>query len=77
MKCELKAIRYAGREWFNIGSWKGLGVRIVGLCLVATVAIPITLFCKVKPINSLYVGCIVGATMYLLAWCSCRKGRIV
>ena len=76
MKCELKVIRYAGREWFNIGSWRGLLVRIVRLCLITTIAIPLTLFCKVQPINTLYVGCILGAMMYLLAWGRCREGGI-
>ena len=76
MKCELKVIRYASRGWLTIGSWKALGVRVVVFCLSVTIAIPIANFCVVHPINSLYVGCILGATLYLLAWYRCRRGML-
>ena len=76
MKCELKVIREPPTGWFSIDSWKTFVVKVFELEIMVFIAIPIANFCMVHPINSLYVGCILGLTLYFLAWCSCKKRRV-
>ena len=73
MKCELKVLKEAPRRWFSVDSWKTLGMKVVGLGLMLIIAKPIADFCEVSHINTFCVGGILALTMYLLAWCRCRK----
>ena len=75
MKCELKVLREPPIGWFSIDSWKTFVVRVFELEIMFFIAVPIANFCIVRPINILYVGCILGILLYLLAWCSCKKRR--